>query len=272
LDILEKQLLTVSELLPVQLRFTTFNFSFRRFLRIAKLCIKFVPPPASLLDVGCGVGTFALMMKQVGYKVSCVDHHRAEDQPWLLSNDILLKKTNLEDQSIPFADGAFQLVTCLDVIEHLHGSPQNMLREIHRVLSNNGFLCLETPNSVNLAHRVKVIFGKTNYVDLSYFYNSKYPYVSHFREYTPDELKKILGWSRFEVLNTVMFNTILDCTQLKKIDPHSSPPYDGEYMIGFKVNSLKRIMHLIFQIISTFSPNWRLTILVIGKKKQKHKE
>jgi ubiquinone/menaquinone biosynthesis C-methylase UbiE len=50
-----------------------------------------------------------------------------------------------EAQSLPFADGIFDRVLCIEVIEHIK-NPEQALDEMHRVLKPGGQLILATPD------------------------------------------------------------------------------------------------------------------------------
>jgi len=49
-------------------------------------------------------------------------------------------------ESLPFQNGCFNMIFCLEVIEHLT-NPTKFLEEAHRVLGDNGKLILTTPNN-----------------------------------------------------------------------------------------------------------------------------
>jgi len=49
-------------------------------------------------------------------------------------------------ESLPFKNGCFNKIFCLEVIEHLK-HPRNFLDEAHRVLGDNGKLILTTPDN-----------------------------------------------------------------------------------------------------------------------------
>lgn len=60
---------------------------------------------------------------------------------------------------LPFADEAFDLVWCTEVIEHVV-KPEFTLAEINRVLKHSGKLLLSTPNSFFWVFRLFRVFGK----------------------------------------------------------------------------------------------------------------
>lgn len=57
----------------------------------------------------------------------------------------------LDAQALPFADGAFDLIICNHVLEHVH-QPAAVLREFRRVLADGGMLIAQTPYSPLLKH------------------------------------------------------------------------------------------------------------------------
>ena len=272
MDEFEKRLLKVQYILPEELRDTNFNLTFHRFVMTAKLCLQYSleVDQVKILDVGCGVGTFALMLKELGFTVYCVDHPDFPDRQWLLDNNIETRRAVLEYQSIPFEDNSFHIITCLDVIEHLHGSPQKMLSEIRRLLVDNGILILQVPNFVNLRKRIDVLFGRTNHVKLDYFFNHEYPYISHVREFTPSEMVRILELSNFKPILKRMDSFHLKSTELRNYpNPLNNGVYKYKYERGFKFNSPRQILKLFYGLAVALVPNWRDIITVVGRKSYK---
>jgi SAM-dependent methyltransferase len=64
-----------------------------------------------------------------------------------------------QDVSLPFGDASFDLVICTEVLEHLLW-PQNLLREVVRVLRPNGSLIASVPNIASLSYRVAWLMGR----------------------------------------------------------------------------------------------------------------
>ena len=93
-----------------------------------------------------------------------------------------------ERHPFPYADGAFDLVLCGELIEHLVLDPMHLLFECHRVLAEGGCLVLTTPNSASLHAVASALHGRRSPQVFS-----KYPApgnrdVPHVREYTAGEL------------------------------------------------------------------------------------
>lgn len=95
---------------------------------------------------------------------------------------------NIEKDVFPFANGSFDLVLCMEVIEHLTYSPSHTLAESHRVLRPGGKLLITVPNYLRSQRIVQIALGRPD----------DFPYVGtgiqgrHQRELTYDEMKLLL--------------------------------------------------------------------------------
>jgi 2-polyprenyl-3-methyl-5-hydroxy-6-metoxy-1,4-benzoquinol methylase len=256
---------------PPEISETTVKFNWYRFIRIlhwAQQYVSLPPEQTAVLDIGCGIGTLALLFQHYRYRIECLDAPNTGIRPWLERKKILLHQANLETERLPFDNETLHLVTCLDVIEHLHGSPKNMLQEIYRVLKPNGVLILGTPNAVHLYNRVCVLFGKSNYTNLDYFFNSEYPYTEHIREYTQVEVRTILTWVGFQEIYIHMVNTFLDATPVSTIkkENHHQHRVQQKYQVGFKLNSIRQFALLLDFLATIGVPNWRQNIIGIARR------
>ena len=78
---------------------------------------------------------------------------------------------NLE--KLPYQDNTFDIVTCTEVIEHLEHYRET-IREVFRVLTNNGTFVVSTPNILNLKSRIRfLIYGFFNLFGPLHFKESK---------------------------------------------------------------------------------------------------
>jgi SAM-dependent methyltransferase len=119
-------------------------------VRLNRLGLK---PGDLVLDLGCGEGrhVHGLIGLQgvdvVGVDLDEPSLHKARDglaQAPRGGGDALLMKADA--YRLPFADGAFDVVICSEVLEHLHDYPA-ALREIRRVLKPGGRFAPTVPRA-----------------------------------------------------------------------------------------------------------------------------
>ncbi len=110
--------------------------------------LKAVPKETAILDAGCGEGVLVEEYRNAGYTIRGLDLNYSS--LYVTQGDLL---------NIPFEDETFDLVLCLDVIEHLNCEDQGpALREIHRILKKDGEALLAIPNLAHFASRLSFLF------------------------------------------------------------------------------------------------------------------
>jgi|GEM_PF-2414302 len=140
--------------------------------------------PLKVLDVGCGSGFFMLML---GEMVTGIDEGenvevcRKRGLPRVFS-------INIERERFPFKSGSFDVVTCLEVLEHLK-DPKQMLSEIFRVLKPNRLLIVSTPNSSMPTWGIRDFVLKFRFVGRVYMSRDL---GSDEKRYSKNELEEIL--------------------------------------------------------------------------------
>lgn len=101
-----------------------------------------------VLDVGCGGGYTCEFLARRGAQVTGVDQSwaciqaaqaHAQQQGWTIAY-----RAGAAEQ-LPYADDRFDVVVCVDVLEHVRDVGQT-LREVRRVLKPNGLFCFDTVN------------------------------------------------------------------------------------------------------------------------------
>lgn len=98
---------------------------------------------------------------------------------------------------LPFETESFDIITILDVVEHLPGNPFRVLSEINRLLRKGGLLILGGPNAISLTKRIKLLVGKHPYMPFEEW--CKDSYYSHYREYAPAEYAALIERSGLSV-------------------------------------------------------------------------
>lgn len=104
---------------------------FRAATRLAR-----VRAGAAVLDIGCRDGGLKRFLPPG------VRYQGMDITPEFAAPDIVIRDIS---EGIPFPDGAFDHVFCIEVLEHVP-NPFGALTEIHRVLRPGGVLALSVPN------------------------------------------------------------------------------------------------------------------------------
>src|SRR4051794_36812515 len=136
-----------------------------------------------ILDVGCGTGANLLMLSQYG-DAEGVDV--SEDALAFCRERGLTNVKLGAAEKLPYDDDTFDLVTALDVVEHLDDDLAG-LREMHRVLRPGGRVLLFVPTFMFL-------WGLQD--DVS----------NHRRRYRLPELQSVLEQAGFEIERTTYAN------------------------------------------------------------------
>jgi ubiquinone/menaquinone biosynthesis C-methylase UbiE len=153
--------------------------------------VKSLAPADRALDVGVGDGRLAAEIqaaKLVGADVSQVALDRARKR--LPNAELVLVEP---DEPLPFADNVFDLVTCIETLEHVR-DVQLALSEIRRVLRPGGRLALTTPASA----RWRVLFRGV-----------EHPFSPHIRSFTRRSLRTTLESMGFHILELDTSNATL---------------------------------------------------------------
>jgi ubiquinone/menaquinone biosynthesis C-methylase UbiE len=134
-------------------------------------------PPGKLLDVPAGEGALATPLIEGGFDVRCCDLY---PEIFRLAN-VEIKQGDL-NHMLPYEDGSFDYVTCIEGLEHIE-NPQQAVREFARVLRPGGHLITSVPNIMNIEERMKwLIHGYT-----SHFKPLTRESVAGIREQFPDK-------------------------------------------------------------------------------------
>lgn len=142
------------------------------------------PLGESVLDIACGTGLGTYLIAETGRSVIGMD----QDKQTIQNNKSKYVDTpNLSfvvgnAENLPLDSHLFNSVVSFETIEHLK-NPKDFLREVHRVLRQDGIFLLSTPNAII----TKPVDGKPSN-----------PY--HIREYQPDEIRDLLS-EYFSVLD-----------------------------------------------------------------------
>jgi ubiquinone/menaquinone biosynthesis C-methylase UbiE len=145
--------------------------------------VRSLAPADRALDLGVGDGRLAAELSTghlTGADVSQVALDRARQR--IPAAELVLVEP---DEPLPFADNEFDLVACIETIEHVR-DVQLALSEIRRVLRPGGRLALTTP----LASRWRVLVR-----------GLEHPFSPHVRAFSRRSLRTILETMGFHILS-----------------------------------------------------------------------
>jgi len=128
-----------------------------------------------ILDAGCGNGWLASLYRN-GHTVHGIDISHINLSK-IKELGIQPLKHNL-DRPLPFKDGVYDLVVCSEILEHIL-SPEQLIREVFRVLKPGGACVLTVPNLHCIRNRIDILTGKyTPFVEYR-IYSDRFDQMSH---------------------------------------------------------------------------------------------
>lgn len=119
----------------------------------------FIPPPAKILEIGCGAGNVSSFLAQSGYVViGCEFYPEAVEKSW---PGFQMVRGDTKD--LPFQDNSFDIVGLFDVIEHVQDDIAS-LKEAARVVRKGGIIAVTAPAREELWSWVdEISFHKRRY-------------------------------------------------------------------------------------------------------------
>ncbi len=124
-------------------------------LEVIELC-----SPIKLLDIGCGSGFLAKLLKSRipklvvdGIDISEVALKRAKEQ----LNEYW--QVNIDQEDLPLQSKSYDTAVCIEVLEHLY-DPEHALKEMYRVLQPGGHAIITVPNLAYWRYRLNLMKGR----------------------------------------------------------------------------------------------------------------
>lgn len=229
--------------------------SYNRLGKMLQLVDSLPSIPKKILDVGCGTGMFADLLKQkfpesevVGIDISkkalSLGKEKYRDVKFIFAD---------AEKTLPFKDMYFDLVISGEHIEHLV-DVDSYLDEINRVTKKNGYLLLTTPNLASWMNRMLLFCGlQPWYLDASYRKNLPIFSIGSFR-FPENPGAPSAGHLRLFTLNI-----------LKKL--LLSTGYKTEQVVGAKIMA-KPLLKQIDTVFS-FIPSLAFGVIILAKKYEK---
>jgi len=166
--------------------------------KLSELILRYAEPGVDVLDVGCGAGNSYApeLARRTGSYVGVDVSENAVAQ----ARRAGLDARAIDDAaSLPFPDASFDLVICIEVLEHLL-SPDGAAAEIRRVLRPGGRLVASTPNLAYWRMRANAVFGLWNPAgdELSLERPWRDPHIRFFTMTTLERMLRHVGFSHVE--------------------------------------------------------------------------
>jgi 2-polyprenyl-6-hydroxyphenyl methylase / 3-demethylubiquinone-9 3-methyltransferase len=112
----------------------------------------------SALDVGCGAGLLAEPLARLGAKVTAID---ASPDLIAAARDHAAVGLEIDYRAgvVEELDGEFDLITCMEVIEHV-ADPAAFVTALAKRLAADGLLILSTPNQTSWSRLIVIVIGE----------------------------------------------------------------------------------------------------------------
>jgi SAM-dependent methyltransferase len=149
-----------------------------------------VPRTAPILDVGCGSGAWLRRLRDRGFgNLRGTDLDTAQ----FALTDVPVYANDLNGERWSVAPESFQLITAIEVIEHLENI-ENVFCNLHRLLEERGLCLITTPNVHSLHARLRYLLT----ADLKQFGNIGDP--THLFPLLSATLDRLSARHGFEIL------------------------------------------------------------------------
>ncbi len=142
--------------------------NFTGYMRLVSDIVRQGPARQRILDIPAGNGLLSAKLRELGYDTVRADINR--EHPDYVVADL--------NTRLPFADGEFDTVLCLEGVEHVL-DPQALIGELCRIIKPGGRVVVSTPNIQNVFSRLKFL--------CTGFYYQYGPWMC--RQIAPGELK-----------------------------------------------------------------------------------
>lgn len=172
-----------------------------------------LPPASKILDIGCYPPHLFNSLSILGYHLFGVSSEHEK----ISSKNV--KTANIETEPLPYPDKSIDFILFSEVFEHLSKNPLNILTESKRVLTDNGYLLITTPNVARSQNLIKIILGQNIYFPIEQL--SENINHRHNREYTLSELISLVSFAGLTIEKSGTFISYSPFRQKNRYDKMS---------------------------------------------------
>lgn len=151
-----------------------------------------------ILDAGCGSGADSIFTRSRLLKYyDNITIFGVDISVNISKNDLIGYKIRGVLERLPIKNEVFDLIVCEWVLEHLQGT-ENVFRELRRVLRQNGYLVIITPNICNPVFYIggKILPGRLTKILIKKLYNRSEEDI-HKTFYKANTVKEINKFSEY---------------------------------------------------------------------------
>jgi 2-polyprenyl-3-methyl-5-hydroxy-6-metoxy-1,4-benzoquinol methylase len=141
-------------------------------------------------ELGCSGHETLIILQKMGVKnitIADYDEEFLKNVKKDFNEDIVVYKADFNDP-LPMGDKSFDLITTFEVAEHIVLA-EEYLKELNRILSDNGYLLLTTPNHAFYKSRLRALKGRRLGME-----------GMHYRFYTKDQFEEMLKVAGFRII------------------------------------------------------------------------
>jgi ubiquinone/menaquinone biosynthesis C-methylase UbiE len=226
-----------------------------------------IPPGARVLEVGCGAGVTAVALAERSLQVEAVDRVPAMVALTLRNAVEVGVKDRIEARvadahSLPYEDRTFKLVLALGLVPWLH-SPAEGVREMARVLSDDGFLVASIDTRISLRNIIDPLLN---------------PWLAGLRQLTRRILEESgvrvgTGQPRATLHDRAGFRRMLEAAGLERVEiygfGYGSFTIFGRHVLGEEL--AKRLDRTLQRLADTWLPalrNVSVQSLVVASRRE----
>jgi SAM-dependent methyltransferase len=172
-----------------------------------------LPEGARILDIGFFIPVVPIALSKLGFQVSSIEKLAFYDDAL---DDIITfssKSYGIEVYDLDILNddidilGHFDAVILSAILEHLNGTPKDLLKRARSIGKRKAYYVVTVPNVAALHKRlVFLLRGIPPFPSISVYYHSFYPFTGHNREYTMQDLKYVLNQSGFDIVHLETYN------------------------------------------------------------------